>query len=660
VRRALFTFADLFAGIGGFRLGLEAAGGRCVYSLERDPFCRRTYAAWFGAEPEGRDIDDVEPSDVPPHHIMAAGFPCFAKGTLVLTRRGYEPIEDVAVGNEVLTHLGRWRRVTAVMARDDAPLRRVVAQGVDVVTTDEHPFLARVRTTRHLCRPRDTHVRSFDDPRWVAAEELIKDHFLAQIIPEVGPDGRTAEFWWLVGRYLADGWCARRKDRPGSGRTRICCAHAEADELRRRITVAGFHTSCVIRKSTVEFHISVNSFYRFLGAFGRLAHGKTLPGFALSLSSAKSAALLDGYMSGDGWAHKCGVMAKSVSKRLAFSMALLAQRAGIVASITYVPRPKTTVIMGKPCRQRSYWQISVPLRNTSGFVEGRYGWKKVRKSERCGRGAVCNLSVEEDESYMADGAVVHNCQPFSLAGVSKKNSLGKPHGFDCPVSGNLFFRLADTLDACRPPAFVFENVKNLKSHDSGNTWCVIQERLDALDYEVHARVLDAQDFGVPQHRERIFIVGFDRRRIPNPRFLFPKPTGGVPLRSILESDPPADTVLTDHLWHYLQAYKAKHAAKGHGFGYELADLDGVSRTLSARYHKDGAEILIPRDGGNPRRLSPRESARLMGFPDHLPVGVVSRTQTYKQFGNSVVPAVVEAVGRQVANFLNAAGVLRAG
>jgi DNA (cytosine-5)-methyltransferase 1 len=243
-----------------------------------------------------------------------------------------------------------------------------------------------------------------------------------------------------------------------------------------------------------------------------------------------------------------------------------------------------------------------------------------------------------------------------LAGVSKKNSLGKPHGFDCEKQGNLFFKLAGVLNVCRPPAFIFENVKNLRSHDGGNTWRVIRESLDALDYEVHAQVLDAQDFGVPQHRERVFIVGFDRQRIRNPKFLFPKPTGGAPLRSILEEDPTAETILTDHLWNYLQAYKAKHEAAGHGFGYGLADLNGVSRTLSARYHKDGAEILIPRDG-NPRRLSPREAARLMGFPDRLPINVVSKTQTYRQFGNAVVPAVVEAVGRQVANFLNAAGVL---
>ena len=139
-------------------------------------------------------------------------FPCFAKGTLVLAREGYRPIEDIVVGDEVLTHLGRWRRVTAVMSRDGVPLRRIRAQGVDVTTTDEHLLWTRIRMGR--ARVQGSRVRSLGDPRWVAAGELTKGHFLAQVLPDVKPDGRTAEFWWLVGRYLADGWRACRKSRP--------------------------------------------------------------------------------------------------------------------------------------------------------------------------------------------------------------------------------------------------------------------------------------------------------------------------------------------------------------------------------------------------------------------------------------------------------------
>jgi len=242
------------------------------------------------------------------------------------------------------------------------------------------------------------------------------------------------------------------------------------------------------------------------------------------------------------------------------------------------------------------------------------------------------------------------CQPFSIAGVSKKKSLGRAHGFKDVTQGTLFFHLATIIEIKRPPVILLENVKNLRSHDKGKTWEVIQSTLDNLGYAIHSSVIDAAAW-VPQHRERIFIVGFDRKVFgrEGPTFEFPDlPTGArLRFKDILDPNIDEKYTLTDHLWKYLQEYAAKHKAKGNGFGFGMTDLEGVSRTLSARYYKDGSEILIPQGGQkNPRRLSPREAARLMGFPDKLPI-VVSDTQAYKQFGNAVVPAVVEAVGQRV-------------
>ena len=231
------------------------------------------------------------------------------------------------------------------------------------------------------------------------------------------------------------------------------------------------------------------------------------------------------------------------------------------------------------------------------------------------------------------------CQPFSIAGVSKKQSLGRATGFEDKTQGTLFFDVCRILKAKRPKAFMLENVKNLCSHDKGRTFKVIRESLEELDYEVYYKVLDGQDF-VPQHRERILIVGFDRKRYGhgyNYKFAFnitpkkPKPV----IRDILETDVDSKYTLSDKLWIYLQNYAAKHKAAGNGFGYGLAPLDGVSRTLSARYYKDGSEILIEQPGKNPRRLTPRECARLQGFPDSFKIPV-SDTQAYRQFGNSVV------------------------
>lgn len=240
------------------------------------------------------------------------------------------------------------------------------------------------------------------------------------------------------------------------------------------------------------------------------------------------------------------------------------------------------------------------------------------------------------------------CQPFSIAGVSKKQSLGRATGFEDKTQGTLFFDVCRILKAKRPKAFMLENVKNLCSHDKGRTFKVIQESLEELDYEVFCDILDGQNY-VPQHRERILIVGFDRKRYGRDvHFSFditpvaPKPV----LKGILEDCVSDKYTLSDKLWEYLQAYAQKHKEAGNGFGYGMASPDGITRTLSARYYKDGSEILIEQPGKNPRRLTPRECARLQGFPDSFKIPV-SDTQAYRQFGNSVVVPLMANVAKLI-------------
>lgn len=245
------------------------------------------------------------------------------------------------------------------------------------------------------------------------------------------------------------------------------------------------------------------------------------------------------------------------------------------------------------------------------------------------------------------------CQPFSIAGVSKKNSLGRATGFEDKTQGTLFFDVCRIIAEKRPKAFMLENVKNLKSHDKGNTWKVIESSLNDLNYSVFSGVFDGQDF-VPQHRERIIIVGFDKERYGDVSFAFnyKRPETKPTLRGILEPDYNSKYILTEHLWEYLQNYAKKHKAAGNGFGYGMPDLDGISRTLSARYYKDGSEILINRGEGNiPRRLTPRECARLQGYPDSFKI-VVSDTQAYKQFGNSVVVPLMSSIANLIVDKLN--------
>ena len=256
------------------------------------------------------------------------------------------------------------------------------------------------------------------------------------------------------------------------------------------------------------------------------------------------------------------------------------------------------------------------------------------------------------------------CQPFSIAGVSKKKSLGRPTGFEDKTQGTLFFDVARIIEKKKPKVFVLENVKNLKSHDKGNTFKVIWETLTQdLKYTCSYRIIDGQSW-VPQHRERIVIVGFRNKVDFSLEDMELPPKGEVKLASILHktdgTEPrlPQDGdkyfdfennkvldkyTLTDNLWAYLQAYAQKHRSMGNGFGYGLVNENDIARTLSARYYKDGSEILISQgEGKNPRRLTPRECARLMGYPDDYVIPV-SDTRAYKQFGNSVVVPLFHAV-----------------
>jgi DNA (cytosine-5)-methyltransferase 1 len=299
------------------------------------------------------------------------------------------------------------------------------------------------------------------------------------------------------------------------------------------------------------------------------------------------------------------------------------------------------------------------------------------------------VTLSEDESVSEDEAYEHirkmipdhdvllagfPCQPFSIAGVSKKNAMGRAHGFECKTQGTLFFDVARIIAAKRPAAFVLENVKNLKSHDKGRTFKVIAEALDELGYDVadselmgsdDPKIIDGSHF-VPQHRERIVLVGFRRDLNVHKGFTLREISKQFPKRrpqlgEILDSSVDEKYILTPKLWEYLYNYAIKHKAKGNGFGFGLVQATSVTRTLSARYYKDGSEILIDRgfnaakslaDKTNlknrPRRLTPRECARLMGYdaPGESKFKIpVSDTQAYKQFGNSVVVPVFAAVAK---------------
>lgn len=509
---------ELFAGVGGFRVGLERSGWETVWANQWEPSTKGQpafdcYVEHFG--PDGAVCEDIHEvmneaeaghRVIPDHELLVGGFPCFAAGTMVLTTSGHKPIEEVREGELVLTHRGRWRAVTALMSREADATIRLRGQGFpDITTTPEHPFWARHRS--HVWdNSQRRYVRDFAAATWIPARSIARNTFLGQVYPRHHvqppvPTDHPEDFYWIVGRYLADGW---RVVANGKGRIIICASHHEAAEVEERIRRI-FPCTPSVERTAVKFHITRTEFYQWLEDFGSGAAGKRIPGWLYGVSSTQAAALLDGYATGDGSPWQGGWRATTVSRALALGIALLAQRAhGVVASIYEQPVHETKVIEERVVRQRCQYGIVVPPRNRSAFVENGFGWKLVRRVEHGDPTMVFNLAVDEDESYTADGCVVHNCQDYSVA-----KTLNQATGI-VGKKGVLWWEIYRLLMMKRPRYLFLENVDRLlksPTKQRGRDFGVMLAALANLGYEVEWRVVNAADYGFPQKRRRVLLVG---------------------------------------------------------------------------------------------------------------------------------------------------------
>lgn len=487
----------MFTGAGGGVLAARLLGWETVQYVEWDAYCQEILRARIkdGFFHDAPIHDDVSTFDGTPFRgkvdVVSAGFPCFVAGTMVLAMQGFVPIEDIKVGDLVLTHLGRWRTVNTVMRREDMPLREIHAQGVPgVVCTETHPFHARERG-RLWDNGSRKYQRTFTEPARTEAKDINSNHFIGQVLPPVQDDSRPEAFWRLVGRYLADG-------------CRNFCNHAivisgsssEGDEMREIVEAAGYSPEIHDVESGKQAVFYNRDFFEFLEPFGRYSHGKRIPGWVLQLPVAKSKALLQGYLSGDGHRAVTGWEANTVGKALALGVALLAQRAfGVVASIRLVHTEPTVIIEGRTVNQRDYYAVRIPNRNRSAFVEGDYGWKKVKHNTPKGRGAVYNIAVDEDHTYVADGAVVLNCQPFSVAGKQGANNDERN-------------RWPDTIRVIRDvrPKYAFlENVPGLLA-GSHRYFGTILGDLATSGYHATWTCLPAAAVRAPHRRDRLWIL----------------------------------------------------------------------------------------------------------------------------------------------------------
>lgn len=544
------TVGSLFSGIEGIGLGLEAAGMTIAWQCEADPQCRELLAQKWPEVPCCEDVRTLDGSQVARVDVLCGGSPCFVAGTLILTWDGYRPIEDIEVGDLVLTHEGRWQPVMRVGSRWAPETVVVKAMGSpEVVTTPEHPILRRDRELVWSTAPRG-YRRRFGDACWTEAGKLIQGDMVCQVLPIEGvQDDQGTDFWWMVGRFLADGWVTNGV----KPRVTICCARAEAADVGERIGRV-FPACRVEAGPIVKYQITRVKLARWLLAFGQGATNKRLPGWCLALAPDSARALLLGYLSGDGHYDQRsadgrtspGWRATTVSRSLALGMALLAQRVwGVVASIHEHDVAPTTVIQGRTVRQHHQYSVHIKRRNKEAFVDGSRGWKPVRYV-RTGQPArrVFDLEVAVDHSYVADGLVVHNCTDWSVAG-KRAGLAGERTG--------LFYDFARIAREVAPRWLLFENVVGLLSACScpecgpvtaeegdddpdavrlppvpehrGWDFSVVLAELTGYHpappeggwrntgvcagplRTVCWRVLDARFFGVPQRRRRVFLVG---------------------------------------------------------------------------------------------------------------------------------------------------------
>jgi site-specific DNA-cytosine methylase len=524
---------DLFSGIGGLAYAFEHQGFETAAFAEIDPFASRVLAHHWPDVPNLGDVKQITGVDIEARFgaidVVCGGFPCFPAGTLIWTPDGVQPIEEIVVGDEVLTHQLRYRRVTKTMSRTDAPTLQVKVFGAPPIeTTAEHPFWVR-RHYRAWNNDKRSYERRFHAPKWVEAGDLQYWDMVATPIcaPVVSPfpdwcDGTLLSdphFWYLIGRWLGDGWLVTHKRKSeiarGSRGSRvnsqvwkviICCSHAEEVELAEKIQLAGFHATMSRERTGVKFHISSKFLVQALGPFGRGAAGKRIPHFTMGLPRASRVALLAGYRDSDG--SECPHErweASTISPKLALGVSILSRSvSGVLPSMHYSDRRRASVIEGRLVNTNPIFTVGVSTWNKFA-VKGNDGWfwTPVR---RVGHGRVAervyNLSVDEDESYVANAIAVHNCTSISAAG--KGEGLGSAHA-PTPTSG-LWYELLRIVREVRPRWALVENVPALRTRGSD----VVLAGLEDAGYAGWPTVVGAWAVDAPHRRDRVWILAVRR------------------------------------------------------------------------------------------------------------------------------------------------------
>lgn len=699
---------QLFSGIGAQAQGLKDAGIPFeAICCEIDAKAHASYEAIHGPTPNLGDITKVE--HLPECDLLTWSFPCLRGDQVVSTMRGPVPIKNVVVGDEVLTHEGRFRKVTAVRMTGFHGVMRVKTPVNTLVCTRDHMVLTRfkLKSNGHPRKSDGIIGRTFTPAYWAPAISLTHDNYVGYPVNtveesldwdagEVGGKGHTvsikdklsdASFWWLCGRYVADGWLRTQ------GGITIALGKGKEGDVEK--LESAFHVSCARERTVLKAHIPLQKLGKFCDEmFGHGASEKHIDRRVLNLPCNLLRAFLEGYVSGDG--HLCddgSIICSSVSERLIRDL----QEAVIkvyhmVPKYSFTKRPETTAIEGRVVHQQDShclrWKAEARKQDKSFYEDGIL-WHPVKETESLGPCNTYDISVEEDHSFVANGVIVHNCQDLSIASPDPKGMV-EGTGTRSSLCWEVIRLLRDAeARGSLPRDLVMENVPAVTAPRNRPVFDALCAELEAMGYTNSWAILNAKDYGVPQNRRRCFMVSSLRGA-----FIFPAPCpDGRVLRDVLvpAEEVPEKYWLKPERLEGLMRSTAKQSAKGNGFKFEPTDGSGIAHTVTTRngsrktdnficdggcmqvatlagkghdcikriYSPEGMSptVVTAAGGGHIpkaeivpgriRKLLPIETFRLQGFPDEAFRRVqelgLSDTQLYKQAGNSIAVPCLTAI-----------------
>jgi len=623
------------------------------------------------------DITKIDPNNFKEENydILLGGFPCFVIGTKIYTSKGYKNIEDIKVGDKVITHKNRFRNVKLRMINKTEKIYHIKAMGIPrIETTSNHPFYAL--------------KKDWKEPQWIEAKDLEKGYFLSMPINQKaklpiwkGIKSKTNQthfkiknelskildkniFWWFVGRYLADGWLINypRKDRKNSEvyKVYLCAGKIEKYEIEPMLNMLNLHYTIDEDRTVLKYIFSNEELYTFLLEFGKYADGKTITPTILDLPKNLLKSFLDGYLSGDGSLHKNTWSFNTVSETLAYGIQQIIHKVyKVPCTLVEVKKEKNGKIEGRIISQKMQYCGTFKLNasNTQTFIKDDLIWFPFRKKEIFNKEvSVYNLEVKEDNSYTVNNAIVHNCVTFSI--------VGKQVGLKDDINGKLYESFVKFVEVLQPKVFLAENVKGILSANKGEAIKIITKRFEDTGYKLKVQLVNFANYGVPQLRERVLFIGI--RKDINDEFNIPKPTHKDNHITVEEAFKNINkNCVNNNLMKQLPSTTAKLKAIPEGGNFkdlppQLAIKGLMSNIYRKLDRKKPAYTLLASGGGGtwtyhykePRALTNRERARLQTFPDDL-IFKGSNTEVRRQIGNAVPPVGVYPFAKEIERILKA-------